>query len=355
MRLGQISRKLNLRPIQIRDFIRDKFQVEIDIDLNTKLEDNYIEALQKKYEPTPQIDLFQETPKIATTVKVDHEDQDDRWSKKAAELIKSKKEAAAKAEAEKSAAESTSTEEISTLPVIAESTASATEEKVETIVLSENKTTDQLDPFTPRRVDPEAELIKAPNTKLEGPKVVGKIVLPPTKKELEAAAKAEADALAQELAAAAVAASETDSSIEVNVEGDEDNADDTNSDELLTSDKTVAHKTAKRDPISKKIAAMQASEMDEEWSPFKDKKGIYHFSREQKDNRRKSLERIKVDKTDEVKKRAKSSYYQQNFKPEPKEIVAKKKEKKEAVSKKVKEPKPERKGIWGKFRNWLDG
>jgi len=363
MRLGQISRKLNIRPIQIRDFIRDKFQVEIDTDLNTKLEDNYIEALQKKFEPAPQTDMFKETPKVAEKVAVAEAvavevDTEDRWSKKAAELIKAKKEEAANNSTEVSVVEKIIAEEVKVTPVTAESTASnvVAEEKPETTFASENKTNDGIDPFTPRRVDPDAELIKAQNTKLEGPKVVGKIVLPPTKKELEAIAAAEAEALAAELAAAAMAASETDALVEVSVDGEIENNGEILAEEIVAGDATLVSKKIKSDPISKKIAAMQASDSDDEWSPFKDKNGIYHFSREQKDNRRKSLERIKSGKKDEVKKRAKSSFYQQNFKPEPKEVTSKKKEKKETISKKVKvATAPATKGIWGKFRKWLNG
>lgn len=372
MRLGQISRKLNIRPIQIRDFIREKFQVEIDTDLNTKLEDNYIEALQKKFDTAPQGDLLsQATSKVAgaeagavakekvqalkqVQSNTSEEEQEDRWSKKAAELIKAKKEAANKTATEENTSVEIIVEEEQSTPVVAEVKMQAdekVEEKSEPISV-ENNQNDGLDPFTPRRVDPDAELIKAVNIKLDGPKVIGKIVLPPSKKELEAAA-AEAKAREAELVAEAVAVAETDTTIEVSEDGTIEN--EIPVETPISLEPVAKPKQLKSDPISKKMASLQGLDSDEEWSPFKDKNGIYHFSREQKQNRQKSLERLKSSKKEDQKKRAKSSYYEQNFKPEPKEVIAKKKEKKETVSKKTKPAeKPVRKGVWGKFMNWLN-
>jgi len=358
MRLGQISRKLNIRPIQIRDFIRDKFQVEIDTDLNTKLEDNYIEALQKKFDTAPKVDLFaQETQLISPKKELIENIEEDRWSIKAAALIKAKK-----AEATKSNVEETFTDVVIDkveilAPIVIEEKVDTkielTQEKSENVITTEEITADGFDPFTPRRVDPDAVLIKAVNVKLEGPKVVGKIVLPPSKKELEAA-DAEARSREAELVAAAIAVAETDASLEVSVDGLAEN--ETILETSINLDPEPKTKSIKSDPISKKIATMQGDDSDEEWSPFKDKNGIYHFSREQKQNRQKSLAHLKLGKKDEQKKRAKSSYYQQNFKPEPKELVAKNKEKKETISKKSKAPETVvRKGVWGKFVNWLNG
>jgi len=359
MRLGQISRKLNLRPIQIRDFIQEEFKVEIDTDLNTKLDDKYIEALNKKFDTTQET-LVSQKQIPAEEIK---QSDEDRWSKKAAELIKAKKEAAgAVAGPETKDAkivEAPAAIEVKSEPVVSEEKVEFFEniaESSEPVVASENKPSEFFDPFTPQRVNPDAELIKATNVQLEGPKVIGKIILPPTKKELEAAAAAEAAALAAELAAAAVAAAETDAAIEVTAEGILLEYDGNSAEEsiLTTAPTVISEIKTKSNPISKKMEAMHASD-DEEWSPFKDSKGIYHFSKEQKDNRRKSLERLKSGKKEEVKKRAKSTHYHQTFKTEPKEAVAKKKEKKEIASQKNKPvEKPVRKGLWGKFLNWLN-
>jgi len=358
MRLGQISRKLNIRPIQIRDFIRDKFQVEIDTDLNTKLEDNYIEALQNKFDTTPKVDLIsQETSFTSQKKELVEAEEEDRWSKKAAELIKAKKAETTKSTIEKIFADVDIVKEETADPLIIEEKVDTKieliQEKSENAITAEELTADGFDPFTPRRVDPDAVLIKAVNVKLEGPKVVGKIVLPPTKKELEAA-EVEARAREEELVAASVAVAETDATVEVSTDGIEEN--ETILETSISLDPEVKPESIKSDPISKKMATMQGADLDEEWSPFKDKNGIYHYSREQKQSRQKSLECIKFSKKGEQKKRAKSSYYQQNFKPETKEIVAKKKEKKEMISKKSKNSETVvSKGIWGKFVNWLNG
>jgi hypothetical protein len=59
MRLGQLSRKLDIKPTEIREFIRNEFKIEIDLDLNTRIEDSHADAItakfEKKTEPIVQI------------------------------------------------------------------------------------------------------------------------------------------------------------------------------------------------------------------------------------------------------------------------------------------------------------
>ncbi|MBK9191960.1 MAG: hypothetical protein IPM77_10840 [Crocinitomicaceae bacterium] len=71
-------------------------------------------------------------------------------------------------------------------------------------------------------------------------------------------------------------------------------------------------------------------EEEERYSIYKDKKGIYHFSRTQKENRKNSLEKLKVSKQDEQRKISKVKYYQQITATEKPAVSNAKKNKKQA-------------------------
>ncbi|MBK7129303.1 MAG: hypothetical protein IPM74_07685 [Crocinitomicaceae bacterium] len=168
---------------------------------------------------------------------------------------------------------------------------SATHEKNESVV----------DPFIPLPVDPEAELIKAPKIKLEGLKVLGKIELPEAKKEIQP----------------------EDESGEASVK--------------------------KR---GSKFAEINVAEDDEENSIYKDKNGIYHFSQTQRENRKNSLERIKKEKQEQLRKQKQVKHYKQATQSDKKTVSKKKETNKNQKS--TNATKPIRKGLWGKFLNWLN-
>ncbi len=56
MRLGQLSRKLDISTTKIVSFIEDKFEVELENHPNTKIEDDFIETIEAKFKKA-------ETPK----------------------------------------------------------------------------------------------------------------------------------------------------------------------------------------------------------------------------------------------------------------------------------------------------
>lgn len=266
MRLGQLSRKLDVKPSEIVGFIREQYQIELDSDLNTRIEDSYVEAVSQKFGfISPVVDSVPETPNVSESLPQ---------------------------QAEPVVAEIPVEEEI--VPVTSHT------ESVEQIENDPEKQ-DEKDTFTPLPVDPDAELIKAPKIKLEGLKVVGKIDLPEPK------AKEESD---------------------------------------------TPETASTKENRSKKV---ETSEEDEEYSIYKDKKGIYHFSQTQRDNRKSSLERIKREKQETQRKQSKVKHYQQLVVSEKVPADQAKKMKKSAKKEKVAaQQKPERKGLWGKFMNWLN-
>lgn len=296
MRLGQISRKLNVKPNDIRDFIESEFNVSIDLDLNFKLEDNQIAALNEKFKSIEPI--VTATEKNESSYTVDNAVQ-----------------------VEKENDEAQIVDEIEPVVVEVETETSGVIQNVERAEDDdriESEKTNLVDPFEPLPVNPDAELIKAPKIKLEGLKVVGKIELP----EKVVAKSA--------------------------VEDSAENEESTN--EMIDATTIDAEKKETTQKTEKII-----DEVEEEYSIYKDKRGIYHFSQQQRENRKNSLARIAFKKLEKQKKKNKARHYQKNVNLAKKENQEKKKAKKDnAKSQKSSITKPVRKGIWGKFLNWLN-
>lgn len=141
MRLGQLSRKVNVKPTEILSYLKNEFDVELGSHLNTKVEDELAEKVIQKFvvvapvkkEKISDSSIVSEVPTEEPKVTVVAEEP----------------------------------------TIIAEI---ATEEITTPIEFEANQ-----------EVDAEtilnAELIKAPKVELPGPKVVGKIELPPTLEE----------------------------------------------------------------------------------------------------------------------------------------------------------------------------
>lgn len=281
MRLGQLSRKLDLKPTEIRELIRNEFNVEIDLDLNTRIEDSYAAALSARYQPAAVEKQEQAVPVIA--------EKAEQADTKTADIEENGNEEEAPVHA----------------PIEVPHYHAST---------NGTDTTENKDPFIPLPVDPDAELIKAPKIKLEGLKVIGKIDLPQPKET----APAQEDE---------VAASENGNH---------------------STPKSFKERRLKNAPVLESD--------DEEYSIYKDKKGIYHFSQTQRENRKNSLERIKREKAEEARKQKKIKHYQQILEVEKKTESPAKKVKKQTQKESGRQvEKPQRKGIWGKFLNWLNG
>ncbi len=324
MRLGQLSRKLDIKPTEIREFIRNEFKIEIDLDLNTRIEDSHADAItakfEKKVEPAQQIKK--------STAHIQSEETEEKEFHSVAEVIEAEKE-----------------EHVVHSPIEVPHYHEAhhavkKEVELESIKNSEKETEKIVDDpraFIPLPVDPDAELIKVPKIKLEGLKVVGKIELPKKReKEVEAVIESptsELDAVATETITETVESSEGMPTEEVKAE-------------------TLKQQKKARQP---KASVLQNND-DVEYSIYKDKNGIYHFSQAQRENRKNSLERLKREKQEALRKTKKSQYYQQLVETEKKIESPKVKAKKQAQKEAKKQPeKVVRKGVWGKFLNWLNG
>ena len=268
MRLGQLARKLDTKPAAIIEFVKANYGIALENDLNTRIEDEHAQAFAESVNGT----LYTMTEET-----------------EANESVLDQETNSSTIEKETTVAEP-SVEPIH-VPIEVPHYHTATDEKNEAI----------LDPFIPLPVDPDAELIKAPKIKLEGLKVLGKIELPETKKEIQP----EADST--EVAA-----------------------------------KKRGNKSA--DTIE--------SEDEFENSIYKDKNGIYHFSQTQKENRKNSLARIKNEKQEQLRKQKQVKHYQQATQSDKKTISKKKETNKK--QKPTPQAKPVRKGLWGKFLNWLN-
>jgi hypothetical protein len=326
MRLGQLSRKLDIKPTEIREFIRNEFKIEIDLDLNTRIEDSHADAItakfEKKVEPVVQI------KKSITPVHIEEAEEKEFHS--VAEVI----------EAEKQEHAVHSPIEVPHYHEAHHPIQKEVEKESTTIKEKEiEKIVDDPRAFIPLPVDPDAELIKVPKIKLEGLKVVGKIELP-KKKEKEVEIDAVIETPAAELD------SETTNVITESVEGIETTP--------VVEVKVEALKPQKKERQLKPVVAQNND--DEEYSIYKDKNGVYHFSQTQRENRKNSLERLKREKQESLRKAKKSQYYQQLVETEKKVESPKVKAKKQAQKEIKKQPeKVVRKGVWGKFLNWLNG
>lgn len=329
MRLAQIARKVNKKPNEILEFIESSFNVKLEEDLNLKLSDEHESAIIAEFMPEePEVEKVQETTSTKESSEPEITDSEQE------EVI----------EEEPLEESTTSTTEV-TDEVNAEETEQSDEEAVET----------DADPFIEREVDPDAELIKAPKVALEGIKVVGKIDLPKTKQELAEEYDPNVEIEHEPLPDADSVENEIDQ-----LDGKTDTSDfHFESDDELLSDLEAAQSTLSQDvkknvqeiATAKEVKDNVVEEEDEESARFKDKKGIYHFSREQRDNRQKKLFLIAEKRKLEDLKEKKKKHYEENV--AKKTTPVKKKPKKKSIAEQSSD-KPERKGLWGKFLNWLN-
>lgn len=323
MRLGQLSRKLDIKPTEIREFIRNTYKIEIDLDLNTRIEDAHADAISAKFEkkPEPVLEIKKtEAPKIAEVE-----------TAPAKEVVEDEPIHVIHAPIEVPHYHEISKHDSTT----AEPEKEVTEEPVNTT----SSTSNNKDPFIPLPVDPDAEVIKVPKIKLEGLKVVGKIALPEKKI---------AQPVAEEIAAETESVIAEDGEVQTIIQSSE------TVQEPAVIAKADNSNRVKKDRHSKPV--VQQNNDDEEYSIFKDKRGIYHFSQTQRENRKNSFERLKLEKVEDLRKQKKIKHYQQIVESEKKVESPKVKAKKQAQKESKKQPeKPQRKGVWGKFLNWLNG
>ena len=105
----------------------------------------------------------------------------------------------------------------------------------------------------------------------------------------------------------------------------------------------------------KKVKKVESPVDEDEDSIYKDRNGIYHFSSEQKVNRKKSMAEKAIRDKARIQKEKKARHYEKNVAPKVKPVRKKKKAAPIAKSKDAeKASKNETKGLWGKFLNWIN-
>lgn len=379
MRLAQIARKVQVKPSEIRSFVKKTFDVELDVDPNIKLEDAQVKAILEEFkveEVEPVVEVVEE--KVVEVVEDDIDSSIDtdidalkevaEITEKVAPAVKAKK-VEKKVEEVPEAIEEKVEEKVEEVPEAAEE---VVEEVVEEKVVkakkaasknkkavdinyddTEGESAKEEDPssFEEVKVDEDAELIAAPVAKLEGLKVVGKIDLgteEPEEEELPSVddIEEEIDGLDGEV---------DTSTFTDKVEGETDQEKDALFAELDAQMDSGSAKEVKKAPAAK-VSTEVSDNIDdeEEYSIYKNERGIYRFSAEQRKNREISLSTNKDKAKAHAQKSKKKRHYQENVAVNAKPVVKKKINKPAKKAMKAEAAAAEPKGVWKKFLRWLN-
>ncbi|MEX1001402.1 MAG: hypothetical protein WDZ35_04740 [Crocinitomicaceae bacterium] len=367
MRLAQLARKVKTKPAEIRKFILDEFKVELDNDPNVKVEEEHEQAVLNTYKVAEKAE-----PKKIKKEKIQTEpveEVDDHINEEIDTTVdtdlESLKEIAEEAE---EAVEVEEVEEVAPiLPVEDKESAVSPKKKVvsiehddevETTDQKESTDTSDTENFEEVEVDPDADIIAARVDKLEGLKVVGKIDLSQDK-EAEKLMNEEV-----ELPSAEKVESEIDE-----LDGDVDTSDFPE----LTEEEKDEEKEAlfadldaqMEDETKEKVKAVTKEtpaevkeniEEEEEYSIYKNARGEYHFTLEQKKNRKKSVHEKKTRERIEREKEKKKRYYEEQVaaKVKPKQEKTKAKKEAKKAERKIEGNKQQPKGLWQRFVHWLN-
>lgn len=351
MRLAQIARKVGLTPLEVKRFLESEFELTIGNEPNYKLDDNQINSVLEKFPipikevKTPEVkEVIEEVTSEADTTLDEIEDvvveiaAIDSETEIPDEVIPVEAEINVipdKVVDEKETLEVTqdieATESIET-PVIENDTVEADASAVEISYEEPSEESDEDAPFVEVSVDREADLIKAPTVKLDGLKVLGKIELP-REKVPEIVEKSEDD-IAQE---------ESDALAEL---------------DAAMQSQAQDIKPAKTNHKEAKETKEHLTEEETE-SEYKDNRGFYHFSAQQKLNREKAVARVELSQKRVSEKEKKKRHYQEVMKERKQKesvVISKTKQKKietrkqKKVEKNIEPPK----GLWAKFVHWLN-
>jgi hypothetical protein len=340
MRLAQIARKVGLTPIEVKRFLESEFELTIGNEPNYKLDDNQINSVLEKF-PIPVEEV--KTPEVKKAVEEVTSEMDDVIEEVGAVVEDVVDEIVVDEEITKENEVTASSEEVSEGEEATEVEAVKDEtpeielvEAAAAVEISYEDPSEAIDPdapFVEVEVDREADLIKAPTVKLDGLKVLGKIELP--EKKVEAVVEKSEDDIAQEEADAIAA---LDAAMQSNVQ-----------------DIKPATKASRKESKETK----EHLQTEETHSEYKDDRGFYHFSLQQKLNREKALVRIELERKRELEKEKKKRHYEEVMKDrKQKESVtpSKAKQKKIEIRKQKREEKniEPPKGIWAKFLRWLN-
>lgn len=311
MRLAQIARKVGVTPTDVKRFLESTFEIEIGKEPNYKLNEDQVNAVLAEF-PIPE--AVEETVEEQVIIPKDIPKEIEPVEEEVAELSSEVVEELGH-----------TVEAVNDIEISEETEEETTED--DNVEEGNTDTEESEEEFYEAEVDPDAELIKAPKVKLDGLKILGKIELP--EKKVEAASEKTEEELAQEEADAIAS---LDAAMQSQVQDI----------------KTKPKKSGKADKGE-----------DEEESEYKDKNGIYHFSHAQKASREKRLVEIELKRKQQAEKDKKKRHYEDLMKSRPqKESVKaiKQKEKKTQRTKQKKEQKQqeEPKGLWERFKRWLN-
>ncbi|WP_027418536.1 hypothetical protein [Crocinitomix catalasitica] len=329
MRLAQLARKVKITPNEIKTFLENKFEVSIENDPNLKLEDKHIDSVMEHYEIVEEKVLPEVHEEVAQTIATIEPEVIAERIVEQSEII----------------TEQTIQDEISEAPLLEDE--KSTEDLVVEDALndleelteeSENEAKDEVDYFTERPVDPNAELIKTPKIVLDGLKVLGKIDLPETEKDVQKLVEESKETITTVVSESTDTIGELEASME----------------SMVQDIKPVSAKS------NENTNAVRSDE--EEENEFKNERGVYRFSEQQRANRKNKIHLIEEKRRLQALKEKKKKHYEAKHKvvktttktlatksivDQPK-VVKKPKVNKKAV---VKE-KP--KSIWGRLMNWLN-
>lgn len=358
MRLAQIARKVSKNPSEIRSFIKKEFNIELDKDPNIKIEDEQVTAILEhfKVEEPEEVDVKKEVvASVVEEIEIDPNIETDIESlKEVAEVVEEKIEIPEVVKEEKpveAATEKEKEEKEAKKKVVGIKHASP-EELEELKAKKEEETTE----FKAVEVDKNAELIAAEIERLEGLKVIGKIELEDdkeTKKLMnEEVELPTADSVESEI-------DNLDGELDTSEFPDlgEGESDETKEAIFAELDAQMENKAAQKvkSGTSKPAREITENTDEDEDSIYKDSKGIYHFTSEQRANRRKSLEEKRAKELAKKQKEKKARHYKENVaavaQPKKKKAPSKRAEKKIAA-KQAKKDAPT--SLWGKFVNWLN-
>jgi translation initiation factor IF-2 len=357
MRLAQIARKVDRKPTEIRSFISTKFNVDLDSDPNIKLEDEHVNAILEEFKVEEVVE--------ESVVKAKEEVEEIEIDPTIETDVDALKEVAENTETEPLLVKSddiavkTKEEDSEIFPkaddVKTNTKDLAEKAEKEVVEINYNETEDESKPqdedpasFDEVEVDREAALIAAKVEKLEGLKVVGKIDLGTDEPEPEEEELPTIDAIENEIDQLD---GDTDTSEFTELGAGEDLSDEKAAIFAELDAQMESSGTEEVKQVTNDVVEVAENIEEEEYSIYKNKRGEYRFTAEQKANRKKSLQvRAEKERIERVK-RKKEEYYKQNVavKVQP---PKKKKTSKPKKEKQVKKEEP--KGFWQKFLNWLN-
>jgi hypothetical protein len=167
MRLGQLSRKLKVKPQEIVTFIAENFSSTVEVHPNSKIEDDFIAKIEEHFKLTenPEKEGEKDSIEEATLASADHVEQTESKDERQIES--------------EEIVEDTIVEE--ELEVPADNNTSESTDKAESAKENTDKDISQNEGIQEEDLNLVDGVVKAPKVEVEGIKVVGKIDLPEKK------------------------------------------------------------------------------------------------------------------------------------------------------------------------------